>query len=201
MGDDLYTVTVAATEDPISVNEVKEFLRIDAAITEDDALIQAFIRAAVIDGEKFCNRCFVTRTFLGKFQQLETSQFEEWPYIQVRRAPLLTVDTVKVVFDDGLTTISTDDWQLKGSSAFSRILFVDSLSISIDDVPFPIQVTFDAGYGDAKDVPDDIKTALKMHILFLYENRGDVDTEGKLPMPRATRSIYEGNYRILNTYG
>lgn len=201
MGDDLYTVTDAATEDPISLKDTKGFLRIDAAITEDDALIQALIKAVVIDGEKFTNRCFITRTFLGEFQQLERSRFEEWSYIQVRRAPMVSVDSVKVVFDDSLTTVDADDWQLKKSSAFSRILFVDSLSLSIDDVPFPIQVILDAGYGAAKDVPDDIKTALFQHVLYLYENRGDVIPEGKVPMPLVTKTIYQGNYRILNTYG
>lgn len=200
MGDDFYTVTTPAVDDPISLRDTKEFLRIDEAITEDDALIQALIKAVVIDGEKLTNRCFVTRTFLGEFQQLERSQFEEWPYLQIRRAPLISIASVKVVFDDSLTTVSTDDWQLKKSSAFSRVLFVDSLTLSIDDVPFPIQVTFDAGYGVAKDVPDDIKTALLQHVLYLYENRGDVQAEGKLTMPAVTKAIYNGNYRILNTY-
>lgn len=201
MGDDFYTITTPATDDPISVKDTKLFLRIDAGITEDDALIQALIKAVVIDGEKFTNRCFVTRTFLGKFQQLETSKFERWPYIQIRRAPLIAVATVKVMFDGSLVTVSTDDYAIKKSSAFSRILFHETGNLDVDrDVPFPLEITFDAGYGDAKDVPEDIKIALKQHILFLYENRGDVDTEGKVTMPRITKALYQ-NYRILNTFG
>ncbi len=207
MGDDLYTVTSAAGDDPISLKDTKDFLRIDSAITEDDALIQSLIKAAVIDGEKFCNRVFVTRTFLGKFQQLDRSQFEEWPFVQIRRAPLITVSpatspitSVQVMFGDVLVDVDADDWQLKETHAFSRLLFVDS-TFSIDNVPYPLEIAFTAGYGDAKDVPDDIKTALLQHVLYLYENRGDVQPEGKLTMPMVTKAIYTGNYRILNTYG
>jgi uncharacterized phiE125 gp8 family phage protein len=200
MADDLYTVTVAATDDPISLEETKEFLRIDAAITVDDNFIQGLIKAAVIDGEKFTNRCFVTRTFLGELSQLDRSECEAYPYIQIRRAPLVSIASIKAVFDGTPTTVSTDDYEIKNTSAFPRVLFVETGNISVDKVAYPLQVTFNAGYGAAKDVPDDIKTALKMHILFLYENRGDVDTESKLTMPRASRALYQ-NYRILNTYG
>lgn len=201
MGDDFYTVTTPATDQPIQLDETKEFLRIDAAITEDDALIQAYIKAAVIDGEKFTNRCFVTRTFLGKFSQLDTSNREAYPYVQIRRAPLVAIVTVEIMFNDVLTTVSSDDYELKDTSAFPRLLFVETGNLSVDKVPYPLEIAFTAGYGAAKDVPDDIKTALKMHVLFLYENRGDVDTEGKVTMPRVVQGIYSGGYRILNTYG
>lgn len=201
MADDLYTVTTAAADDPISLEETKGFLRIDAAITEDDVLVQALIKAVVIDGEKFTNRCFVTRTFLGKFSGLDRSNQEAFPFIQIRRAPLGVISTVEVMLNEVLTTVPAADYELKDTSAFPRILFIETGNLSVDKVPYPLEVAFTAGYGDAKDVPDDIKTALLQHVLFLYENPGDVQAEGKLTMPAVTRAIYTGNYRILNTYG
>ena len=200
MADDFYSVTTPAAKSPISKEETKDFLRIDADITEEDALIQAYIQAVTTEGEKFTNRCFVTRTFLGKFQQLDVSEFEQFPFIQIRRAPLVAVSSVQVTLNDSLDTVSTDDYDIKESSAFSRILFNNAGGINVDKIPYPMQVAFTAGYGDPKDVPEEIKTALKMHVLFLYENRGDVDTEGKLTMPRTSKQIYK-RFRILNTYG
>lgn len=201
MVNDFYSVTVAAAKDPIGVKDAKDFMRIDAAITEDDVLIQGCITAAVLDGEAFTNRCFVSRTFLGKFSGLDISKFEPCPFVQVRRAPLVSITSVEVMVNDALSTVSTDDYDLKESSAFSRILFNDSGSLTVDPVPYPLEVVFIAGYGDPKDVPDDIKTALYQHVLYLYENRGDVQAEGKLTMPGVTKAIYSGNYRILNTFG
>lgn len=197
MADDFYSVTTPAVADPLSLDEVKNFLRVDN--TADDSIIKALIKAVTMEGEKFTNRFFIQRTITGLFQQLDTSQFEEYPYVQVRRAPLVSVTSVKSMVSSVWTDIDAADWQLKDTNTFPRILFLDN--IDCDDVPYPLQVIFVAGYGAATAIPDLIKTALKMHISFLYENRGDTDTEGKLKMPRATESIYQSGYRILNTFG
>lgn len=197
MPDDFYSVTTPAIADPLSLEEVKNFLRVDN--TADDSIIKALIKAVTIEGEKFTNRFFIQRTITGLFQQLDTSQFEEYPFIQVRRAPLVSVTSVKALVSSVWTDVDAADWQLKDTNTFPRILFLNN--IACDDVPYPLQVIFIAGYGAATAVPDLIKTALKMHISFLYENRGDTDTEGKIKMPRAVELIYRAGYRILNTFG
>jgi uncharacterized phiE125 gp8 family phage protein len=194
--DDIYTVTTPASTDVFKLDEAKDFLRVDN--TSDDSIIKGLIKATTIIGEKFTNRTFVQRTITALFQQFETSQFEEYPYVQIRRAPLVSITSVRSMIDGVWTDVPAADWQLKNSNGFPRLLFLDT--VNTDDVPYPLQVILIAGYGAASVVPEDIQDALKMHISFLYENRGDVDTEGKLSMPRATRSIYN-SYRILNTFG
>ncbi len=197
MADDFYTVTTPAIADPLSIDEVKNFLRVDN--TADDSIIKALIKAVTIEGEKFTNRLFIQRTITGLFQQFDVSQFEEYSFVQVRRAPLVSVTSVKAMVSSVWTDVDAADWQLKDTNTFPRILFLDN--IDCDDVPYPLQVIFIAGYGVATAVPEDIKEALKMHISFLYENRGDTDTEGKIKMPWATESVYRSGYRILNTFG
>jgi uncharacterized phiE125 gp8 family phage protein len=96
--------------------------------------------------------------------------------------------------------VPATDWKLKDTPTFPRILFLESVDAD-NNTPYPLQVIFIAGYGAASAVPEDIKTAIKMHVAFLYENRGDTDTEGKIRMPRAVDSIYRTGYRIINTFG
>ena len=86
---------------------------------------------------------------------------------------------------------------------FSRVLFENGIFDASPDlnVPYPLKITFTAGYGAAADVPSDIKTALKAHIAFMYENRGDAIAEGDLSMPLETKAIYKGKYQIINTFG
>ena len=198
MADDFYTVTTPATEDVLILDEVKNFLRVDH--NSDDSIIKSLINAATIQGEKFCNRLFVQRTITGLFQQFDASQFERFPYVQIRRAPLVSITSVKSLVDESFTDVPATDWKLKNTPTYPRILFLENVDAD-DNTPYPLQVIFIAGYGAASAVPDDIKAALKMHISFLYENRGDTDTEGKIAMPRATSMIYKSGYRILNTFG
>lgn len=198
MADDFYTVTTPAATTVLSLDETKNFLRVDN--TADDTIIGSMIRAVTVAGEKYCNRLFVQRTITGLFQQFDASQFEKFPYVQIRRAPLVSITSVKSMVDEEWVDLASTDWKLKDSATYARILFLESIDAD-DNTPYPLQVIFVAGYGSDADVPEDIKNALKMHIAFLYENRGDTDTEGKIRMPRAVEMIYKAGYRILNTFG
>lgn len=193
---DYYEITTAPATPPLTTSEAKEFLRVDNSA--DDALIEALVMAATNQGEKYTNRVFIERTITGFFSGFDFSQFERYPFITLRRAPLGVINSIKVMLNDALEDIPSADYQLKKSSGFARILFL--VSISADDVPYPVEVGFDIGYGKPGEVPDDIKTAIKQHVLFLYENRGDVQPEGGKGIPVEVKAIY-GKYRILNTYG
>lgn len=194
--NDLYEVTVAATEEPVTSLNAKDFLRID--LTDDDEIVNALITACTNQLEKYTNRVFVQRTFKGSFSLLQLSDFEEYPYVQIRRAPLVSITSVKAMVGGELVDISSDNYQLKEKNGFSRILFTES--ISCDDVPYPLEVIFVAGFGAASAVPQDIKTAIKQYMLFLYENRGDVLPDGNINFPVVTQAIAD-KYRIVNTFG
>jgi uncharacterized phiE125 gp8 family phage protein len=193
--DDIYTVTTGPTEEPITLEETKLFLRVDG--DDDDTLIQALIKAAISQGEKYTGRFFVQRTITGQFADVASSRCERYPFVELRRAPLVSITSFKVFTDGAFADIPSDDYQLKDQSSYARILIVDGLTA--DDVPYPLQVIFVAGYGEAKVVPDDIKTALKEHVAFMYENRGDVHAVGKETMPIQSKSLY-GKYKIINTF-
>lgn len=197
--DDFYQVSVVPKETPISLNEAKDTLRIKASVIADDALVTALISTVVAYGEKFTNRQFVTRTLEGFFAGLQVSRRERYQFIELLKSPFASVTSVEVSVGGVLTAFT--DFVVKNSTTYARLLFPNGIDLSVDtDVAYPYKATFVAGYGDAPAVPDDIKTALKAHISFLYENRGDAIAEGDLAVPLETKLLYK-QYRITRFFG
>ncbi len=194
MSNDFYEIKTPAVNEPITLAEAKSWGR-DIA-TADDSIVTALIEAAREILESAMNRVFVSRTFTGKFSNFCRSSFENFLFVELRRSPLISVVSVKINGD--LLTLTTD-YIVKEKSSFSRILFKSSAtSITFDeDLAYPIEVEFTAGFAT---VPEDILAAVKQTVLFWYENRGDVSTDGKQLLPFVVMPIIKKN-RIVNTYG
>lgn len=195
MIDDYYTVTAASSEEPITLDEAKDWCRVST--TDDDVLITSLITTARMFGENYCNRIFVDTTYDCFFSDLDTSNMETYSFIQLRRAPLSSITDVSVYSGGSYTT--TTDYNLRQTNGYSRLIFANGISPDLYQI-YPLRVQAVFGYGGAADVPEEIKTAVKQHVAYLYENRGDVVSEGTLPMPLETKLIYSRHYRILNTF-
>jgi len=198
--DDYYEIKTPPAEPLLTLAVAKSFAKVDEDITRDDTLISGLITALTNQGEAYTGRVFVSRVFTGHFEGMETSNRERYPYIVLRQSPLISVTSVKVILDDALVDVDSDNYQLKTKSGYSRLLF--NVDVSCDDVPYPLQVEFSAGYGEAGDVPEDIKTGVGAHLAFVYENRGDVSPDGrdgKMGMPIQVQAIYS-NYHILEVF-
>ena len=190
MANDFYTVTTPAANQPILFADADAWCRdIDAA---DTALVNTLIVAATKLIEDMTNRVYVQRTFTGEFQCLSESSYENFLYVQLRRAPLISVTTVKV----NTVLVAGTEYIQKDTSSFSRMLFKTSQVLDTD-YAYPIEVVFVAGYAT---VPDAIITAIQQLVLFWYENRGDVSPDRKQVIPFVVRSIIN-QYRIINTFG
>lgn len=195
MQDDRYEIIVPAVGEVIRLIEAKDYLKIDDDITKDDILIDQLIISVTDLIEKYTNRILLPTTITGHFANLVRTEFEAHPFLQIRRAPLTSVVSVKGMVDSVLTDIPTTDYFLKETATYSRILFSTAPSVDTD-LAYPLQVSFVAGYSP---VPDALKVGLKEWISFLYFNRGDVIPEGKELMPSVVEAILT-KYRILNTF-
>jgi uncharacterized phiE125 gp8 family phage protein len=194
MVTDFYEIKTAATTQPVTLVEAKAWCKITNAT--EDALITALIVAATEKAEKFTNRVFVTRTITGYLSGLDRSQYEVGYYLELRRAPLGSVTTVKVTEDESLETVSSDDYNVKETGGFPRIVF-EEVNESPDRVPYPYQVEFVAGYGAAAAVPEAIKAAIMEAVCYWHSNRGDCGCGEELP------GIAKGilrEYKIINTF-
>lgn len=197
MGNDFYTITGAASEEPVTLNDVLAFCRIDQN-SPDESLVKLLITAAIEQCENYTNRVFVERTFLGQFDCIQTSRFERFAFIELRRGPFKSLTSITLEIDG--SPVAVTGVLTKNSATYARLLFSETLSSSDDDVAYPLQVAFVAGYGAAAVVPEDIKTAIKQTVLFWYENRGDVVPDGKQRLPGVATMILH-KYRIVNTFG
>lgn len=189
---DFYIVTDPPAETPVTFSESSEWCR-DIEDADED-LATALIAAATNILEKMTNRVFIKRSITGKFAGLCLSLYEIKPFVEIRRSPLIQIDTVRINGD----IVAATEYELKESSSFSRLLFPNGPTLDTDS-PFPIEVAFQAGYGDAIELPGDIKTMVQQTVLFWYENRGDISPDEKQPLPFVVKQILK-SYRIVNTF-
>lgn len=166
---DLYTITVPPAELPVTLAEAKAFMKVTS--TAEDVLIQALIETVTDQLESYTGQFFIERTVQGDFSELLIAyKTEIYPFVKLRRAPLKSVTSVQVY--SGESFIDEDFQIKKHNHGFSRILF-PSFDTSLDDIPYPLQIVFVAGYGDADAVPERIKTAILQYVNFMFRNRGD----------------------------
>ena len=163
-------LVTAPTEEPVTVAEAREYLRIDDKDTEE-ILLYRLIKAATQQAEEFTNRAFVTQTWDLKL--------DGWwrGALLVPKAPLQSVTSITYLDENGDSqTWASSNYIVdspNGNSAVKgRIGYADDVTVpTLDDVINPVTVRFVAGYGDAGDVPENVKFGILMFVADLYENR------------------------------
>jgi uncharacterized phiE125 gp8 family phage protein len=158
--------TVPATE-PITVDELKLFARVDSSY--EDTLLTNFIVAARQATEKFLRRALITQTIT-----LEMDWWSSW-VIELPRPPLISVTSVVYVYEDDTTeTFSSDNYYVRTNAEPGQVIIKNGSSVPINTDRFygGYRITYTAGYGaNATDVPQDIRDAIKIWATELYEGR------------------------------
>lgn len=147
----------------VSLETIKEHLRID--LTEEHALLQSYLAAAVEQAEGLTRRAFLTQTLLYSV--------DAWPssgVLKLPRPPLQSVDSV-IYFDvDGNEHLWTD-YRVNTRSEPGAIYFNNTPSEELDPSGGAIEIQYIAGYASPAEVPQTITQALLMTIGHWYENR------------------------------
>lgn len=166
-GNSYWKVTTGPTTEPITVDEVKEFARIDGS--EEDTLIQSFIYSARINCEAYLGRALIEQTI--------TMVMDFWPgeVIQLPRPPLLSITAVEILDElDNATQYSSDNYYIVTESIPGELIVKRGITFPINNVRdhSGYRIRFTAGYGtDASSVPSGIKDGLKLWVTDIYENR------------------------------
>lgn len=156
--------------DAVTLDEVKEHLRIDGE--DEDGLIAGLIRAAAerFDGrDGALGRCLIKQSW-----KLTLDRFPQLIYIPL--LPCQTVDLITYVDASGDSqTLSEDAYQVAGLGSIDCAMIQPAYQSDwpkTRPVLEAVSVHFTAGYGEsAGDVPEPIRTAIKMRVAHLYENR------------------------------
>lgn len=162
----------------ISLDTVKLFLKIDVSDTSRDDELTLLVADAIDMVERYTNRLLSPRTVLGKFDSFTPGDCAmPYDYLWLRRAPINdgAVTLVQLIGEDGPETVAAADYRLKPFDEQGRLYLIRGVSnLSPDQFePYPLRVTFTAGYPDEAAIPPALKQGLLELIAFFDANRGD----------------------------
>lgn len=179
----------APAVEPLTLAEAKLHLRVATGQTDEDSLISALIVAARRWFERRTNRQLVTATWR---LTLDAFPLGCRPLL-LPVAPVASVTSVSYVGNAGATyTLAATKYVVSTDREPARLMPAYGLVWPVARwVPDAVQVVFVAGYGVAAAVPDDIKSALRLVIGHLYENREEVTTVNSAELPQGAKSIAE----------
>ncbi|SDU42204.1 phage head-tail connector protein [Stappia sp. ES.058] len=163
----------APVNDPVTLEEVKEHIHVD--FNDEDARIADFIKAATqrLDGrDGSLGRCLVTQTW-----NLTLDRFAS--EIAIPLPPCQSIDAITYVDPDGVTqTLAPTEYQAFALGTVEGAKVRPAYGKSwptIRNVPEAVTITFTAGFGDdPEDIPEPIRTAIKMRVGHLFEHRESV---------------------------
>ena len=171
----LKRITAPSTQ-CVTVDEVKDFLRLQGT-TSEDYLIQSFIKSAESYAENYMKRSINKQQWelrLDEFPDLD----EKVQDIELPRPPLSTVSSEVVVSYVKDTTLG--DTTSVASTAFTIDYYSEPGIIypSYDnewpdpkEIPNAVRVTYYSGYSTPANVPETIKHWVKLRVGSMYENR------------------------------
>lgn len=182
-----YIVTARETTLPISLDSVKEQLKIDG--TDEDDYLTLLLNSAISIAELFTKRDISSKTykcFLDSFTR--TYGFE------LRKSPLTSLDAVRYYKDNTLTTLDSSEYYLTESPNFRSLFPVDSWPCDSDTRAQAVEIEFRSGYTETT-LPADLEVAILQHITALYENRGDCSNKNQCIclLPSAAKLAYQMN--------
>lgn len=166
------TVLVPPDGEPVSLSSVKDYLRIGHE--GEDALVLDLIASARARLEAELELALVSRTV--------RLAFVAWPSeltgrgIVVRPRPLIALGAVRIVGGNTETDV-TDGFMFSGEW-LCRKPWTGLPPLQPDT---HIEVDFEAGFGDAGAVPDDLKLAVKMLAAQGYQLRNGEGDEDVFP--------------------
>jgi len=157
----------------VSLAQAKLWLRLDEDYEYEDGLITALIKSAVNQVEQYTLQVLWQRTLTEITDRTGSLKIYNYPVI-----------SVEDVVDKDLTIV---DFEIDESQWYTSV---------ITNQPGFNKVTYVAGYDwnydGGSDVPDDIETAIKEMITYLYENRDNPKEE----MPKVVTYLLAPYRRI-----
>lgn len=169
-----YIVVAEPTTEPVSLEEVKLFLRLLPDDTSEDDFISGLITAAREYCENFTARALATQTIIMYLDSIPDS-------VEVPMPPLQSVDKIDVIeADKAVHELIADTDYLIDAGDISNIIFMDSAREAAGQLyPVnPVQITCTVGY--TTDIPASIKQAILLLVAHWYENREAVATNGEV---------------------
>ena len=174
-GNPQWTVVTEPSLEPISVDEVKTFGRIDGS--SEDTLLEGFITAVRKATEDYLGRSLVTRPM--------KVYLDYWPGTEVElpRPPLYSITKVVIIDeDDTETEYDSDSYFTVNVAIPGKIVIKNGAThpVNTDRYTAGYAIEYYAGYNDPAETDEDviratipapIREAMKLWVMQVYENR------------------------------
>lgn len=205
-----YQLVTPPTAEPVALADAKAHLRVDAAVTEDDALITLMIAAVRQYAEQLTACSLLTQQWRLVLDAFPGPSLMGVPAgvpfslpghaILLEKGPVQSIDAIIYTAMDGNDqTLAPQTYVADLSGTLVRITprFGQIWPITLPQIG-SVQVFFTAGYGSAADVPAGLVQWIKLRLGTLYDNREDVVTGKNVkvdPLPFVDRLL--DPYRIV----
>ena len=194
------TVVTEPTTDPLDVQDVKNFLRLDE--NEDEMYVRSLIGSAREYVESYCNISLINRTLKFSLDYLYEVDVPLWegtrlgPDITIRKtvidlpnSPVSSVTSI-TTFDDADTgtVFAASKYYVDTSAKPARVVLRNGetwpTALRVGNA---IEIVYVAGFGSSpRQVPESIRLAMLQYIAFMYEHRGDFE---RFPAPTMPSSV------------
>lgn len=162
--------------EPLTLEEAKQQCQIDADLTEQDAAIQRFIRAARELAESYTRQSFVEQTWRLTAEAWPTQDCQA---IVLPNGPILAIESVTYLDSAGARiALESSDYWVSTYDAPARLYpAFNTTWPSARLYPGSIEITYRAGYesagspADAQNVPAMVKQAMALLVAHWYANR------------------------------
>ena len=195
-------VTTEPAQEPVTLQEVKEHLRVEDGI--DERFLRPLIETARRFAESHLGRRLVTTTLTQTYDVAKDFDEPLWegtkigadiqfykPYLTLGEGPVQSVVHVKTYDDaDNATVFATSKYYVDNAREPARILLRKGETWEPNlRVANGIEVQYVVGYSSIYAIPEPIRMGILQHIAHLYEHRGDM-YEAKSPYPPMLRTLY-----------
>jgi uncharacterized phiE125 gp8 family phage protein len=156
----LKLITPPALE-PVTLNEVKNYLKIDLADTSQDTYLTALIKAVRESIEVYLKRSLITQTWLLNFD------YFQYEYI-LQRPNIISITSLKLTDSENTEhTIASSNYFLKNDYLFIKDTY--NLTLTLRNY-LAVEIVYTAGYGAlASNVPEGIKQGILEQIGSIFE--------------------------------
>ena len=181
------TVSTEPTQEPVTLQEVKEYLRLEDSV--DERNLQPIVEASRKYAEEYLNRALMSQTITLSLDTTSDMDDPLWEgmrtapymnshknYIVLPKSPVASVTSV-VTYDDSdtATTFAASKYYVDTAREPARIVLRTGETFPTAlRVANAIVVIYVAGVTSPYNIPEPIRMGILQHIAYLYEHRGDM---------------------------